>query len=175
MRDDAFPREPRKLEPVIRSEYLPESYQELAQRLRDPSAFVSPQWRRVEYREGDGGDPIYEFVTSMRDEFRRRQIPMFAVTVYRGKEAQDSAFARGTSKARFGQSAHNFKMAVDFVHIHRMWNLSRKEWEIIGLIGKEVARRRNIRITWGGDFKSLWDPAHWELADWKQRRDALPK
>lgn len=152
-----------------------ESTQDVAQRLRDKSAFITPQWRRVEFREGDGGDPIWHFVTGMRDEFRRREIPMFAVTVYRGEADQNRAYAGGNSRAKFGQSPHNFKMAVDFVHIYRMWDLSRKEWEIIGLMGKEVARRRNIKITWGGDFKSLYDPAHWELTDWRRLKAALPQ
>lgn len=175
MREDCFDREPRQLgSKLAPAECMPDTYQAFAQRLRDPATFLTPQWRRVEFREGDGGDPIYEFVTAMRDEFRRRQVPMFAITVYRGEADQNRAFANGNSKARFGQSPHNYKMAVDFVHFQRMWQLTRKEWEIIGLIGKEVARRKNIKITWGGDWR-FWDPAHWELADWKKRRDALPK
>lgn len=28
---------------------------------------------------------------------------------------------------------------------------------------KEVAKKLNINITWGGDFKSLYDPPHFEL------------
>ncbi|QCS37219.1 hypothetical protein [Tortoise microvirus 70] len=60
-------------------------------------------------------------------------------------------------------------MAVDIVHFGRYWDLSPKEWAVVGLIGKEVARRRNIKIVWGGDWR-FWDPAHWELKDWKALR-----
>jgi hypothetical protein len=25
----------------------------------------------------------------------------------------------------------------------------------------------NLKIKWGGEFKSLYDPAHWELEGWE--------
>lgn len=79
------------------------------------------------------------------------------------------AFSPTAFPERPGRSPHQFGMAVDIAHLTRAWDLTAKEWAVIGLIGKEVARKRKIRIVWGGDFKSIYDPAHWELADWKER------
>ena len=45
---------------------------------------------------------------------------------------------------------------------------------MIGGVGKEVARKMGLRVTWGGDFKSLYDPAHWELTDWRTVRKPDP-
>lgn len=101
-------------------------------------------------------------------------VPMFPHAIVRGQNQQEAAFAAGHSKARFGQSAHNFGMAVDLIHGVKAWQMDKKAWEIIGHIGKELAMSKQIHVVWGGDFKSLWDPAHWELRDWKQLKEGYP-
>ena len=58
-------------------------------------------------------------------------------------------------------------MAVDCIVAHKAWSLSKKEWACLIAIGKEVARRRNIKIDSGYDW-DFWDPAHWELEGWKE-------
>ncbi len=57
--------------------------------------------------------------------------------------------------------------AVDIVHTKFAWQMSRDEWRYIGALGKRVAKRMDLEITWGGDWG--WDFAHWELPDWKTR------
>lgn len=119
-----------------------------------------------------GVDPsIEEFGRLLVKRMRRLDVPMFVVTAMRGEADQNAAFVLGTSNARFGQSAHNFGFAVDVIHGVKGWNLSRKEWSIIGHVGKELAGQRGIKVTWGGDWKRPWDPAHWELTDWRALRD----
>jgi len=35
-------------------------------------------------------------------------------------------------------------------------------------IGKEVARKRNIKLDSGHDW-NFWDPAHWEIDNWQDQ------
>ena len=60
----------------------------------------------------------------------------------------------------------DYSAAVDIIHATRGWNLTKKEWDVVGAIGKELARKRNIDIEWGGDWK-FYDPAHWQIKSWK--------
>lgn len=101
-------------------------------------------------------------------------VPMFAHSVVRLRDEQEAALAGGFSNAAFGQSPHNYGMAVDLIHSVAAWQIDEKAWEIIGHIGKEVAQSKGIHIVWGGDFKSLYDPAHWELRDWKAKKELYP-
>lgn len=129
------------------------------------------QWRAV--REGAHPD-ILEFERLLIKALRVRKVPMFAHSIVRGENEQNAAFAHGNSKARYGQSPHNFGCAVDIVHGRVAWALSKKQWDIIGHLGKSVAKSHNLKVTWGGDFKSLYDPAHWELTQWKTLKDDFP-
>lgn len=151
---------------------IPDTHKRHAENLVDRAVTLSAPYMAREHSVSRvGSDPdLIGFTTAFIRELKRRGMPFFVHELLRDKQAQDAYFARGVSKARWGQSAHNFGMAADIVHFGRYWELSRKEWAVIGLIGKEVARKQNLKITWGGDWTSIWDPAHWELADWKQRR-----
>lgn len=78
-------------------------------------------------------------------------------------------FRKGNSKAKWGSSPHNCGMAVDLVHGVYAWEIPKLCWSMLGHIGKEVAAQQGVKITWGGDW-DFYDPAHWELSDWKSRR-----
>lgn len=146
---------------------LPTTYQEVAARLVNRPIFENVKFLNRRMFDHTGSHPdILDFAGAMSKECEKRGIPMFVHTAFRGRREQEKVHDLGHSKARFGQSPHNFGMAVDIVHYARFWELTRKEWAVIGLIGKEVARRRNIKIVWGGDWK-FYDPAHWELAEWR--------
>nr|QJB21385.1 MAG: hypothetical protein [Microvirus sp.] len=94
-------------------------------------------------------------------------VPMFAHCIVRSMAQQTAVYVQGHSKAKAGQSPHNYGLAIDLIHGIRAWDLPKESWDVIGHIGKEVALQNGIKITWGGDFESLYDPAHWELKDWK--------
>lgn len=115
---------------------------------------------------------IDDFGRLLVKRMRRLDVPMFVATLYRGRDDQNSAYVLGNSNAKWGQSAHNFGRAVDVIHGTKGWNLSRQEWSIIGHVGKELAEQRGLKVTWGGDWKRPWDPAHWELTDWRTLKDA---
>lgn len=109
---------------------------------------------------------ILEFERLLVKRLRRVDVPVFAPTIWRNEADQNAAYVLGHSKAKWGESPHNYGCAVDIIHGIRGWDLSRRQWDIIGHIGKELAIQNALRITWGGDWKTIWDPAHWELTDW---------
>lgn len=128
---------------------------------------------------------VVKFYRNFQKECAKRGIPMYAFEFYRDKARQTLLRQRGVSKAGPGQSPHNWGLAVDFIHYERLWNLTNKEWEVIGAIGKEVARKMNLKVRWGGDWDSdgipvyrdktehFWDPAHWEIENWKEYRTQI--
>jgi peptidoglycan L-alanyl-D-glutamate endopeptidase CwlK len=89
---------------------------------------------------------------------------------YRGKEAQNKAHALGNSKAKFGQSPHNFKpsLAIDIVPYPLDWN-NLKAFDVMGAAFLDAARKCGIEITWGKNFTTLKDYPHFELRDWRNR------
>ena len=116
-------------------------------------------------REGAHPD-ILEFERRLVTRMRKTAVPLFCHACVRGKSEQDALYVQGVSRARGGQSAHNFGMAVDVIHGTKAWNLHRQSWALLGHIGKEIALQSGIAVTWGGDWK-FYDPAHWELREWK--------
>ena len=121
-------------------------------------------------REGAHPD-IVEFEKTLVRPMRKLGVPLCAHEFVRGQEAQTLAYVSGNSKAKYGESPHNFGCAVDVIHGTRGWSIPRKAWEVIGHVGKEIAVAKSIPIVWGGDFSRLWDPAHWELKNWRVRKD----
>jgi hypothetical protein len=115
---------------------------------------------------------IVDFWKAMHKECKARRIPIRAYEFLRTRERQDELHAKGVSNAKAGRSPHQYGCAVDIISATKAWDLSKKQWDVIGSIGKEIARKRKIKITWGGDFQSLWDPAHWEIRDWEKIRTA---
>lgn len=153
---------------------LPASHKAAAAALvnRDRAQGVALSNKILQTSTEGADDDILRFSQAFLRDLRKRGYPFFPHVYFRGRELQNRLRKQGVSKAVWGQSAHNYGMAVDIVHFGRYWDLTPTEWAVIGLIGKEVARRLNLKVTWGGDWK-FYDPAHWELSDWKKRRDNL--
>jgi hypothetical protein len=87
---------------------------------------------------------------------------------------QQAAFDAGNSKAKFGESPHNFNpsLAVDAVPCETKW-ASKKNFEILAdhicmttlrLFDDGMIKNK---IFWGGDFKSFYDGPHFQLMNWK--------
>lgn len=85
----------------------------------------------------------------------------------RGAKAQNAAKASGHSNARFGQSPHNYvpALAVDIGPSNYPGKIS--DYHELALRMQLAARELKIGITWGGDWHSLKDWPHFELANWK--------
>ncbi|AXH75899.1 MAG: hypothetical protein [Microviridae sp.] len=123
-------------------------------------------------------DPFIQmFAARLIEALRRRQIPFYVHEAFRTKEKQQAAFKRGNSKAQYPRAAHCQGKAVDIVHGLYHWALTPDEWRLIGILGKEVLRSLNAalppdqrrQLVWGGDFKSIYDPAHWEMSNWREK------
>lgn len=148
-----------------------DTYRAALTRLQNPSALSSLQyWQRrdaIDWTHVDEG--LKKFSQAFVSRFADYGVPVFVHGAYRSGEEQDRLFAQGVTKARAGQSAHNHGFAVDIVHYGHYWDMTRKEWNLFGEIGKDVAASMNLKLTWGGDWKSIWDPAHWEIEGWEAR------
>lgn len=125
----------------------------------------------------EGAHPdIVEFTRCMVKRLAKHGIPVFASEVIRSPERQDDLYALGTTRAKGGQSAHQYGCAVDIVHSVQGWGLSEREWKLIGHVGKELIAQKGLRVesfAWGGDW-GFYDPAHWQIADWKAQREQYP-
>lgn len=112
----------------------------------------------------------------------------------RGKAAQERAFAQGNSKARFGQSAHNYEPAVacDLFPAPYDWNdrkAFRALYDVIGRFdpqtgkGKGLALQMKIPLRCGIDWNmdddvttsDSWDGGHYELHPWRSFAKTLTK
>ena len=84
---------------------------------------------------------------------------------HRSKDEQDAAFNNGNSKARFGESKHNFlpSRAIDIVPYPINWDDKDKRWQEMALNAMWCAGKLGFEITWGGSFKSIRDCPHFEL------------
>ncbi len=99
------------------------------------------------------------------------------IVSYRDPVAQLAAFKAGKSKAKPGQSAHNFKpaRAFDFIpHPFAGWN-SIPPFRNGAHVFLGVGHTLGIELTWGGDWdgdgderdQTLFDADHIELKNWK--------
>jgi hypothetical protein len=136
--------------------------------MQDRSFCLSERFKLQQTRAVRAGShpDIVEFERRLVARLKKLGVPMFAHAFKRDGHDQDMLFVRGLSKARAGESPHNYGLAVDIVHGTKAWDLTRKQWELIGHLGHEVARQLGVKVEWGGDWK-FYDPAHWEIANWR--------
>lgn len=130
--------------------------------------FLRPDWQNVDPR-------IVEFSQRFLVALAKESVPFYVHAAYRTRREQNDAVARGVSKTPWPRAAHCQGKAVDVVHSRYHWELSKPEWDWIGHIGKQVHAQMmrgtkaadRWQISWGGDWRTLWDPAHWEVSDWR--------
>lgn len=82
----------------------------------------------------------------------------------RGKADQEQAYNTGHSKAHFGQSAHNYNMALDLFKLTLEGASWDAEW-YKQAVAPHVAL--NHALKWGGTFKSIVDLPHVEIDGWE--------
>lgn len=144
-------------------------------RLVDRDFFSSRNWQDQQLRADRAGahPDLLEFERLLQKRLKAMGIPMFSHECWRSWGRQADLYALGQTKAEPGESAHQYGCAFDLVHSRHAWALDPKaEWAIIGHVGKEVAKARGLKITWGGDWK-FYDPAHWELTAWREVKRVL--
>lgn len=130
-----------------------------------------------------GADPdLLEFLWVFYTRMSGRGIPVFAHTIIRDYDTQLKLYEDGFSddSPKDGKWPH-MGFAADIVHSIYAWDMSDYEWLIFGEVGKELAIQRNLDMVWGGDWfrkgskaRVGWDPAHWEVRDWRERVSQVP-
>lgn len=158
----------RKVQGAVFRDRPPTNAQEAMASLIDAQSMKSPMIRdRIDSVTFDAlAPPLVEFMRAFRAEMERYKIPMAFHEGWRSAGRQFDLLAQGVTKAKGGQSPHQYGLAVDYVHAGRGWKLTPLEWAQIGAIGHEVARKRKIPMEWGGDWK-FYDPAHWQIKGWR--------
>lgn len=96
------------------------------------------------------------------------------IATWRSASEQNIAKAAGKSKAAAGQSPHNCtdskgnpaSRAFDFACFDEnaayITDGADDRYTQAGEIGKDLG------LVWGGDFKSIFDPSHLELPNWRE-------
>lgn len=132
--------------------------------------YEEQQWRAN--REG-AHLLILDFEKAFIKRLREAGIPAFTHCMVRSQAMQRDAYRKGLSNHTGDKEYAHQHCAIDVIHSKFGWNMQRDHWLIFGHLGKEVAKLRGIDIVWGGDWRSKrWpegDPAHWELAEWRER------
>lgn len=150
-------------------------YQSALNAMRNPGFLKTPKYQQQQKRAlTEGAHPhIVEFARKIVKRFHSMGVPMFPHCIVRTEQEQQSAFDAGVSwdSPTDGLWPHKFG-AVDIIHGTLAW-MDRPyiphAWQIVGHVGQEVALSMGIKIVWGGDFSpKKYDPAHFDLANWKQ-------
>lgn len=138
--------------------------------------YQEQQWRALRI----GAHPqLLQHMRFTIAKFKSMGIPVYAHTIVRSRAQQQKEFDEGDSKARPDKAPHVWGAAYDLIHSVYGWGLSKKQWEFMGHVGKQLAISRSIPITWGGDWPPIvekvgWDPAHWQLRNWRATMSEFP-
>lgn len=123
---------------------------------------------------------VAAMATRFITECEKRGIDLLVTSTYRDAESQDALYAQGrtvpgkiVTKARAGQSWHNWRVAFDIVPLRAgkpVWGTNGpdgKLWETVGSIGESCG------LEWAGRWKTFKEYAHFQytggltLADFK--------
>jgi len=106
---------------------------------------------------------------------RARGLPFYVHTCWRDPLTQKILKSEGRSTLSSGP--HQRSCAVDVVSAIDHWEIPDPLWSYVGTLGESVARglhlgrgldEKTLKVEWGGRW-NFYDPAHWQLSDWKHR------
>ena len=133
------------------------------------------------------GDPTDKKIATLASELRplarefvvRARAAGYPIVIASGARTiaeQNELYAKGrtapgsvVTKARGGESSHNFGLAFDFAFGNAVGRPTWPEdgpWEAVAEIGKQLG------LEWGGDWQSFKDRPHLELPGWRVVRAA---
>lgn len=84
----------------------------------------------------------------------------------RGVVDQNNDYIKGVSKAKWGESAHNYNAAVDFFRITQQAGATWDPAWFKATLGPAVGLQSDW-LVWGGTFTSLTDLPHVEVKGWE--------
>ena len=106
-----------------------------------------------------GDDKLKAIFKALKAEFQ----DLHTCCVYRGEEEQNAAFRRGSSRKRFGESAHNSipSKAMDLFQIDAKGEavFDRKYYEKL----YSRAKALGFKFVWGGNYITLRDSPHFQV------------
>lgn len=158
--------------------------------MRDP-AMGEPKKRMTRMRYNAG--PMGFISDQVQKEMQRAGYPVREHELYRSPERQSQLLARGRSTAKPFSSAHQFFGASDLIHEKWAWfdpaipdvPDGAQFWATLYDCIQVVSERYSIPLRWGGDWngngvpvlhdpkESFWDPAHFELCNWRDFREVV--
>ena len=121
-----------------------------------------PKCEEIINKYKDFNSDIYNWFKSLQ----KLNMEVHTSCAGRGKADQEDAFKRGASKAKYGESAHNFGLAIDLFKIDAN---GKAEWSI--KFYREVinpAVKMSCLLEHGLDWKKFVDAPHVELKNWKE-------
>lgn len=111
-----------------------------------------------------------------------KEIDFVILDAQRGRAEQEKAFKGGFSKARFGQSAHNYipAVALDIVPYPIDFN-NIEGFKAIAKTFMKIAKAKKLPVRWGGDWdmdgdwkdEKFLDWGHFELHPWRDYAKTL--
>ncbi len=122
--------------------------------------------RRIKTLDGRVQGAALKFVNRVQSELK---LKIRVTSALRTVKEQDALFKKGgVTKARGGQSYHNYGLAIDIVEIANgkaLW--STPNWKKIAAIGKSVG------FEWGGDWSGFVDKPHFQMPFGKSVKELL--
>ena len=105
--------------------------------------------------------------------YAQHQVQLVIVQSYRTYAQQDALYAKGrtasgsiVTKAKGGQSNHNFALAVDVFPLWEDGQLhmdAKSDKKNVQILRKIAPVGKSIGLEWGGDWKSMVDNPHFQL------------
>ncbi|MCP4440356.1 MAG: hypothetical protein GY810_15530 [Aureispira sp.] len=122
--------------------------------------------RRVKTLDGRVKGAAIKFVNNVQSQLG---LKIRVTSALRTVAEQDALFKKGgVTKARGGQSYHNYGLAIDIVEIaggKALW--SNPNWGKIAAVGKALG------FEWGGDWKNFVDKPHFQMTFGKSIKDLI--
>lgn len=110
------------------------------------------------------------FYQPLRDWFEKLQVehPEAHISCAgRGEIEQEDAFILGRTRARFGQSAHNYNCAIDIFVMQKGLNIYDRDW-----FNSVIAPRITAELEWyGAPRAKFFELPHVQLRGWKKLKD----
>lgn len=134
-------------------------------------SFLDRNWDRCNPEFAERGRALQKYLRRAY-EARVTQTDFEVFETFRDGQRQDRLFAKGTSKARAGQSAHNHGLAVDMVPYVRAefttasGVIIKAGWSWDPIHDYQFLHRAALKH--GLECPIAWDLCHVQMPDWKK-------
>jgi hypothetical protein len=122
---------------------------------------MCPQCENIINKYKDFNIELYNWFKDLRSKHKDAHVAYAG----RGKADQEHFFQKGTSKARYGESPHNYNLALDIFQLTQNGARFDVAWYKDTIIPEAL---KTGFIQPGGLWKTFKDWPHFEHKDWKQ-------